>query len=127
MSPSIIILSSQDDPIYAGTELVVTAHISFSVPSAVPVSILEGIRWSIREGDITNSSRTIVSPVSGDGGSYTASLTFQPITTSNAGQYTSTVTFNLPTDYIYIARDSDAATHTILVEGMLGVIACSLP
>ena len=126
VSPSITILPSRGAPVYAGTEFVVTAHISFSGPSAVTVPIAVDITWSTVDGNVSNSSRTTVSPVSGGGGSYTASLTFQPITTSDAGQYTATVTFNPPADSMYIRGDSATATHTIAVDGMLGVRVCSL-
>ena len=126
MSPSITILPSRGAPVYAGTEFVVTAHISFSGPSAVTVPIAVDITWSTVDGNVSNSSRTTVSPVSGGGGSYTASLTFQPITISDAGQYTATVTFNPPADSMYIRGGSATATHTIAVDGMLEVRVCSL-
>ena len=121
VSPSITIQSSRGAPVYAGTEFVVTAYISFSGSSAVTVPIAVGITWSTVDGSVSNSSRTTVPPVSGDGGSYTASLTFQPITTSDAGQYTATVTFSPPVDSVYIRGGSATATHTIAVDGMLGV------
>ena len=121
MSPSITIQSSRGGPVYAGTELVVTFHTSFNSSSAVTVPIAVDIRWSTVNGNISNSSRTTVSPVSDDGGSYIASLTFQPITTSDAGQYTVAVTFSPPADSMHIAGGSANAKHTIAVDGMLRV------
>ena len=121
VSPSITIQSSRGAPVYAGTEFVVTAHISFSGPSAVTVPIAVGITWSTVNGSVSNSNRTIVSPVSGDGGSYIASLTFQPITTSDTGQYTANVTFSPPAGSMYIRGGSATATPSVAVDGMLGV------
>ena len=123
VSPSISFHPSRGAPVYAGTEFVVTAHISFSGPSVVTVPCMEGIRWGTVDGNVLNSSRTAVSPVSGDGGSYTASLTFQPITTVDAGQYTATVTFNPPADSMYIVGGSATAKYTITVDGMRVVSA----
>ena len=126
VSPSITFQPSRGAPVYAGTEFVVTTHILLSGPSANTLPIAVDIRWSTVDGNISNSSRTTVSLVYGDGGNYTASLTFQPITTSDTGQYTATVTFNYPPDSMHITADVATAKYTIAINGMLKVNVCFL-
>ena len=83
------------------------------------VAITVGISWSGEDGVLTNDSRTTVTPVSGGGGSYTASLTYSPITTSDGGQFTANVTFISTIGSMYILGGSVQDTEMVMVNGEL--------
>ena len=78
------------------------------------------ISWSRGSDVIANDTRTSISPVSGSGDSYTASLTYTPIATSDGGQFTATVTVSPPdgVTYLYVetpgsvTSDSETAIIT---------------
>ena len=86
---TVTINKSHSGPVYAGTEFVLTADISLS---GVNGDISLDITWSKGNDVIPNDTRTTVSAVSGSGDSYTASLTYSPITISDSGQITAIVT-----------------------------------
>ena len=118
-SPTVTIQTSRGGTVYAGTEFGLTTDISFS--DGVDVALTVGIIWSGGGGVITNDSRTAVTPVSvsGGGGSYTASLTYSPITTSDGGQFTANVTFRPTTESVYIVGGSVQDTEMVTVNGVL--------
>ena len=83
----VTISRNHSGPVHAGTEFVLTADISLS---GVNGDISLDITW--RGNDvIANDTRITVSAVSGSGDSYTASLTYSPITISDSGQITAIV------------------------------------
>ena len=86
--PLVTVMQSRSDPLYAGTELMLTANIAFS-ESNVPLSIT--VKWSRGNNTIGNDTRTSVSAVSGSGGMYTASFNCSPISISENGTFTATV------------------------------------
>ena len=64
------------------------------------------ISWSRGSDVIASDSRTAISPVSGSGDSYTASLTYTPIATLDGGQFTATVTVSPPNGITYMYVDT---------------------
>ena len=117
--PTATIQTSRGGTVYAGTEFGLNTDISFSDLSGVDVAITVGISWSGGGGVISNGSRTAVTPVSGGGGSYTASLTYSPITTSDGGQFTASVTFSPTAESMYIVGGSVQDTEMVMVRGAL--------
>ena len=81
------ISKSRSGPVYAGTEFVLTADISLY---GVNGDISLDITWRRGNDVIAIDTRTTVSAVSGSGDSYTASLTYSPITISDSDQITAT-------------------------------------
>ena len=102
---------------YAGTVFALSVDISFSDLSGVDVDISLDISWSRGSDVIGNDSRTTVSAVSGSGDSYTASLTYSPITTSDSGLITATVTVRATDGSMYIQSVMVNGTEMINVEG----------
>ena len=82
------ITRSHSDTLYAGTKFTLSVNISFI---SLRMTITPNVTWSRGKDVITNDTRTTVSPVSGSGDSYTASLTYSPITTSDSGNITANV------------------------------------
>ena len=108
---------SRSGSVYAGTEFWLRADISFSDSSAVDVNISLDISWSRGSDLIASDTRTAITPVSGSGDSYSASLTYTPIATSDGGQFTATVTVS-PSDgiiYMYIQTPSSVTSDSVTV------------
>ena len=100
--PTVTISRSRNGPVYAGTEFVLSTTISLNLSGFdmdFISSLLLDIRWG-RGNDhhIVNDTRTTVSPVSGSGMTYTASLTYSPIAISDSGQVNATVTVSSSTE-----------------------------
>ena len=112
-----IITRTHSGTVYAGTELTLTSDISFSDLSRVDVEISLNISWITDSVVIVNNSRTRVSGVSGSGTSYTASLSFSPIATSDSGQLTATVTVRPATTSQYIQSVTVIEADMFTVEG----------
>ena len=86
------ITRSHSDTVYAGTKFALSVNISFS---SLRMNKTPNVTWSRGKDVISSGTRTTVSPVSGSGDSYTASLTYSPITISDSGQITATVTISV--------------------------------
>jgi len=117
--PTVTIQTSRGGTVYAGTEFGLTTDIFFSDLSGVNMAITVDISWSGGGGVIANDSRTAVTPVSGGGGSYTAFLTYSPITISDGGQFTANVTFGPTAGSMYILGGSVQDTEMIMINGVL--------
>ena len=117
---------SRSGPVYAGTEFVLNTALSFSgLDMNLLSSLVLDIRWSRGNDVIVTGTRTIVSPVSGSGMTYTASLTYSPINISDSGQVTATVTVSAPTVQSMTASD----TEILNVEGKINyckMVLCHL-
>ena len=105
---------------YAGTEFTLTASITFTDDDvrAVDVDLTLDISWTRGSDVIISDTRITVSGVSGSGTSYTASLTFSLITTDDTGSYTASVTVRPTTTSQYIQTVSITDTEMIDVMGM---------
>ena len=79
---------SHADAVFTGTKFILSVDISLR---AVRVKSTLNITWSRGYDVIANNTRTTVSAVSSSGDSYTASLTYSPITISDSGQITANV------------------------------------
>ena len=116
---TMVIRRSYNGTVYAGTEFTLISDISFSDVSGVDVWISLDILWTRGSDVIVNGSRTTVSGVSGSGTSYTASLSFSPMTTSDSGQLTANVTVRLNLTSQYVQSVTSAADNDfVTVEGM---------
>ena len=72
-------------------------------------SLVLGIRWNRGSDVIVNGTRTIVSPISGSGMTYTASLTYSPINTTDRGEVSATFTVSR-SDESVTASDTEMLT-----------------
>ena len=104
------ISKSHSGPIYAGSEFVLTANISLSGMNG---DISLDITWRRGNNVIDNDIHTTVSNASGSGDTYTASLTYSPITISDSGQITAIVTVSSLTTYF-----TATGTESLHVQGI---------
>ena len=111
-------MRSRSGTVYAGTRFTLTSDIFFSDDSGLDVEISLDISWARDNDVIVNGSRTTVSAVGGSGTSYTASLSFSPIATSDSGQFTATVTVRPATTSPYIQSvNATSSTEMATVGG----------
>ena len=110
------ISKSRSGPVYAGTEFMLTADISLS---RVNISLGIIITWSRGNAVIVNDTHTTVSAVIGSGDSYTASLTYSPITISDSGQITANVTVTVSSLNIHLTATGTESLH------VQGIHTCS--
>ena len=75
------------------------------------------ISWSRGNDVIVSDNHTAISPVSGSGDSYTASLTYIPIATSDGGQFTATVTVSPSDGSMFIQTATPTDTEMLTIEG----------
>ena len=111
-SQSVVIRRSHNHTVYIGTQLSLTSHISLS-DGVNEVSSVD-ITWTRGNDIIVNNSHTVVSVVSGSGSSYTSSLSFSPVTSSDGGPITATVTVVASSTRTVTTSD----THILMVTGM---------
>ena len=104
------ITRSRNGPVYAGTEFVLMGDISLS---GVNGDISLKTTWSRGNDVIVGDSRIKVSAVRGSGDSYTASLTYSPITISDSGQITAIVTVS--SMHVYLIA---TGTQSLNVQGI---------
>ena len=116
--PTVTITRNYSDSILAGTGLVLTANISFSDQGRVNVDKSLDILWRRGNDVIVDDSRITTSPVSGSGDSYTASLTYSPITISDSGQITVTVTVRPMEVNEYIRPVNATALESLNITGI---------
>ena len=112
------ITTNESDFILAGTGLVLTANISFSEQSRVTVDKSLDILWRRGNNTIVGDTRTTVSAVSGSGDSYTASLTYSPITISDSGLITTIVTVRPKVENEYIRAVNATAMKKLVITGI---------
>ena len=113
--PRVAITRSHSGSVYAGTELILSADISYSElqQRTVDVDISLDVRWT-RDSDVITSD-SMVSTVGDD---YTASLTYSPIATSDSGQISVTVTVRPSHDSLYVQSVTANDSTRLDVEGM---------
>ena len=76
------------------------------------------ISWSRGSDIIAGDTRTSISPVSSSGYSYTTSLTYTPIATSESGQFTAIVTVSPSDGSMYVETVTGTDTEMLTVTGM---------
>ena len=116
--PTVTITRSHSDSVLVGTELVLTADISFSDQSRVNVDKSLDILWRRGNDVIVDDSHITISAVSGSGDNYTASLTYSPITISDHGLITAIVTVRPMEVNEYIRTVRATAMKTIIITGI---------
>ena len=100
--PHVTVMQSRSDPLYAGTELMLTANIVFSESNEVNIPLSITVRWSRGNNAIGNDTSTSVSAISGSGGVYSASLNYSPISISENGIFTANVVVSPDDESAYI-------------------------
>ena len=118
--PTVVIMRSRSGIVYAGTEFILTASITFTDDDVrgVDVDLTLDISWTRGSDVIISDTRITVSDVSGSDTSYTASLTFSPITTDDTASYTASVTVRPTTASQYIQKAMAFKTGMVDVMGM---------
>ena len=91
--------------------------LNFSDSKTVNVDIPLTIHWSNIGGMITSNIRITVSEVNRQEETYTASLTYSPIATSDSGLITATVTISPSDDFMCIESVTATATEMLIVWG----------
>ena len=114
--PTVKIHRSHIDTVYAGTMFTLSVDISLR---SVTVNTTLNVTWSRGNDVIANDSRTAVTAVSGSGDSYTASLTYSPITTSESDQITVNVSVYVGSYESICFQTFVTATETLTVQGTL--------
>ena len=112
--PQVTITRSHSGSVYSGTELILSADISYSElqQRAVDMDISLDVWWT-RDSDVTTISAT------GDSNdNYTASLTYSPIATSDSGQISVTVIVRPSHDSLYVQSVTASDNTRLDVEGM---------
>ena len=117
--------NSHSGTVYAGTELVLTLHISFNDFKRVDVNISISIEWNrwplningINYIQLVNDTRTTVSAVSGSEGSFKASLTYSPIAISDSGRHWTIVSVKPSDKYNHIKSSLNSARVDLFVKG----------
>ena len=119
LQPTVTISRSHNRFVYAGTKFVLSSTISLrgNDVSLSSSSLVLDIRWSRGSDVIVNGTRTTVSPVSGSGMAYTASLTYSPINTTDSGQVTATVTVSRSDESMHIQSVTASDTEMLTVKG----------
>ena len=100
-----------------GYNFTLNAEILFSNPTVLDIKMLLVISWSRDDDFMTSSDRISISNVTDGESSYTASLTYSPIATSDSGLITATVTVSPSDDSMYIQSVTATATDTLTVQG----------
>ena len=118
--PTVVITRSRSGTVYAGTEFTLTASITFTDDDmrAVDVDLTLDISWTRGSDIIISDTHITVSGVSGSDTSYTASLTFSPITTDDTGTFTASFTARPTTTAQYIQTVTVSDTEMADVIGM---------
>ena len=115
--PRVTLSRNPNDTLFIETELVLTVDIYFSDQKWSDVNKSLDIVWKRGNDIIDNDTSATVSPVSGSGDRYTASLIYSSITVSDSGQITATVTVRPLSEYI---RTVTATASDILnITGIL--------
>ena len=120
--PTVTITRSHSDPVLVGTELVLTADISFSDQSRVNVDKALDILWRKGNDTIVGETRITISTVSGSGDSYTTSLTYSPITISDRGNITAIVTVRPMIVNEYIRTVNATALESLSITGIHNIV-----
>ena len=119
LQPTMTISRSHNRFVYAGTKFVLSSTVSLrgNNVSLSSSSLVLDIRWSRGSDVIVNGTRTIISPVSSSGMTYTASLTYSPINTTDSGQVTATVTVSRSDESMLIESVTASGTEMLTVKG----------
>ena len=112
---TVVITRSHNDTVYVGTELILTASITFNDLTGIDVPLTVDIIWTRDDDDITTSDTHItVSDVSDSSDtSYIATLIYSPITNDDSGMITATVTVTPSVESQYIL------TATVMAQDIM--------
>ena len=117
--PTVVITRSHNDTVYVGTELILTASITFNDLTGVDVPLTVDIIWTRDDDDITSDTHITVSDVSDSSDtSYIATLIYSPITNDDSGIITATVTVTPSVESQYIQTATVMAQDMVDVQGI---------
>ena len=114
--PTVVITRSHNDTVYVGTELILTASITFNYLTGVDVPLTVDIIWTRDDDDITSDTHITVSDVSDSSDtSYIATLIYSPITNDDSGIITVTVTVT-PSEILQYILTATVMTQDIMID-----------
>ena len=123
LQPTVTISRSHNRFVYAGTKFVLSStnskrlSISLRGNNVSSSSLVLDIRWSRGSNVVVNGTRTTVSPVSGSGVTYTASLNYSPLATTDSGQVSATVTVSRFDESMRIQSVTASDIEMLTVKG----------
>ena len=115
--PDMEITRSHSDTVYAGTKFTLSVDISFN-SLRMNITLMISVTWSRGNDVIANDTRTTVSAVSSSGDSYTASLTYSPITISDSGLIKVNISAYVDPYESICSRTSATDTERLVVHGI---------
>ena len=98
--PIVNVTSSRPDPLYEGTQFFLTC--SILLDESVDLEVDVATTWSNPAGMISNTTRTLLSSVQPTAAdfAYSATLTFDPLQSSDTDDYTCSVTVSISSDFV---------------------------
>ena len=98
--PIVNVTSSRPDPLYEGTQFFLTC--SILLDESVDLEVDVATTWSNPAGMISNTTRTLLSSVQPTAAdfAYSATLTFDPLQSSDTDDYICSVTVSISSDFI---------------------------
>ena len=114
--PIVTVTSSRPEPLYEGTQFFLTC--SILLDESVDLEVDVATTWSNSSGMISNTPRTLLSsvlPTAADF-AYSATLTFDPLQSSDSDDYTCSVTVSIMSDFI--ESGESMSMEGVLVRGM---------
>ena len=113
--PIVTITSSRPDPLDEGTQFFLTC--SIILDEVVDIGVTVAPTWSNSSGMISNTSRTLLSSVQQTTSfTYSATLTFDPLQSSDTDNYTCFVTVSFMSEFILSGES--VSMEEVTVEGM---------
>ena len=114
--PIVNVSSSRPDPLYEGTQFFLTC--SILLDESVDLEVDVATTWSNSNGVISNTARTLLSSVqpTAEDFAYSATLTFDPLQSSDRDNYTCSVTVSIMSEFI--ESGESISMEGVLVQGM---------
>ena len=109
------VTSSRPDPLYEGTQFFLTCNIILD--EVVDLRVTVAPTWNNSDGMISNTNRTLLSSVQQTASfTYSATLTFNPLQSSDTDTYTCFVTVSFMSEFILSGESM--SMEEVTVEGM---------
>ena len=122
--PTVDVMRSHSDTVYVGTEITLTSQISLGYVSGVDEEISVTIVWTRDTCAIVSDTHTTVSSITGSGSSYTASLSFSPVNSSDHGNITATVTVGATNSSEYVETVTGSDSDILEIQGNVCMNEC---
>ena len=114
--PIVTVTSSRPEPLYEGTQFFLTC--SILLDESVDLEVDVATTWSNPAGVISNTTRTLLSSVrpTAEDFAYSATLTFDPLQSSDTDDYTCSVTVSITSEFI--ESGESMSMEGVSVQGM---------